>query len=77
MLSVSFIMNSWNFTLFKEESVMKKINERVSKAQDAVLDRVEYVIDVRETPDFVEVVGDIGGDVVTYRVYDDGRVYAR
>lgn len=56
---------------------MKKINERVSKAQDAVLDRVEYVIDVRETPDFVEVVGDIGGDVVTYRVYDDGRVYAR
>ena len=30
-----------------------------------------------ETPDFVEVAGRVGGDVVTYRVYDDGTMYER
>lgn len=28
-------------------------------------------------PNFVEVVGRMGGDTVTYRVYDDGSVYVR
>ena len=29
------------------------------------------------TPDFVEIVGRVGGDIVTYRVYDDGSVYEK
>lgn len=52
-------------------------NARVDKAQDIVLERVEYILDCHETPDFVEVVGNAGGDIVTYRVYDDGAVTAR
>lgn len=52
-------------------------NARVDRAQDIVLERVEYIIDCYETPDFVEVVGNAGGDIVTYRVYDDGTVTAR
>ena len=28
-------------------------------------------------PDFVEVTGKMGGDVMTYRIYDDGSVYER
>lgn len=51
--------------------------ERVNKAQDIALERLDYVIDYHETPDFVEVVGNRGGDTVTYRVYDNGTVTER
>jgi hypothetical protein len=51
--------------------------ERVNKAQDKVLERLDYVIDCRETPDFVDVTGIMGGDTITYRVYDDGSMYKR
>lgn len=50
------------------------MSKRADKAQDIVLQRVDYVMDYHETPDFVEVVGSRGGDVVTYRVYDNGTV---
>jgi hypothetical protein len=36
--------------------------ERVNNAQDKALERLDYVIDYRETPDFVEVTGRMGGD---------------
>lgn len=50
-------------------------NKRVDKAQDIVLERgVDYITSYHETKDFVEVSGSIGGDHVTYRVYDDGTV---
>ena len=51
---------------------------RISKAQDIALDEggLDYVIDVAPTPDFVEVVGRKGGDVVT-RVMNDGQFYER
>jgi hypothetical protein len=51
--------------------------ERVNKAQDIALERLDCVIDCRETPDFVEVTGRMGGDTITYRVYDDGSMYER
>lgn len=38
---------------------------------------LDYVMDYHEAPDFVEVIGRIGGDVITYRVYDDGTMYER
>ena len=38
---------------------------------------MDYILDVFSAPDFVEVVGRMGGDTVTYRVYDDGSVYER
>lgn len=51
--------------------------ERVEQAQERVLENLDYVMECREAPDFVEVTGSIGGDVVTYRVYDNGDMYAR
>jgi hypothetical protein len=51
--------------------------ERVNKAQDRALESLDYVIDCREAPDFVEVTGYMGDDVITYRIYDDGSMYER
>jgi hypothetical protein len=51
--------------------------ERVSKAQDRALEHLDYVMNCRTAPDFVEVTGYMGGDVITYRIYDDGRMYER
>ena len=50
---------------------------RIKKAQDIALENMDYILDVFPAPDFVEVVGRMGGDTVTYRVYDDGSVYER
>lgn len=51
--------------------------KRIEKAQDIALEDMDYILDVFPAPDFVEVVGRVGGDTVTYRVYDDGSVYER
>ncbi len=52
----------------------KDITERVRKAQDKALERLDYILETTPTLDFVEIVGRVGGDVVTYRVYNDGSV---
>ena len=51
--------------------------KRINKAQDIALEDMDYILDVFPAPDFVEVVGRMGGDTVTYRVYDDGSVYEK
>ena len=38
---------------------------------------IEYIIEIRNGRDFIEVVGNAGGDVLTYRVYNDGTLVAR
>ena len=57
----------------------KKKNKRVEKALDTIYDctPIELVDDIFETPDFVEVRGSCGGDVLRFRVYNDGRVYEK
>lgn len=62
---------------YKEEDKMARNKERVIKAQDRALESLDYVMECHETPDFVEVTGRVGGDVVTYRVYNDGTMYER
>ncbi len=52
-------------------------NGRTGRAQEKALKYLDYVMECFETPDFVEVTGRVGGDVVTYRVYDDGSMYVR
>ncbi len=52
-------------------------NERVEKAQKIVQERVDYITSYHEERKFVEVSGRVGGDDVTYRVYDDGTVTER
>ena len=48
--------------------------KRVDEAQNRVLEDLDYILEAIPTPDFVEIVGRVGGDTVTYRVYDDGSV---
>lgn len=55
----------------------KDIKERVREAQDKVLEYLDYILEAVPTPDFVEVVGRVGGDTITYRVYNDGSVYEK
>ena len=55
----------------------KDISERIRKAQDKVMEHLDYILETVPTPDFVEIVGSVDGDIVTYRVYDDGSVYGK
>ena len=50
---------------------------KVQKAQDRALERLDYIMETYPTADFVEIVGSVGGDIVTYRVYDDGSMYEK
>ena len=56
---------------------MEDTKGRIEKAQNKVLESLDYILETIPTPDFVEIVGRVGGDTVTYRVYDDGSVYER
>ena len=60
-----------------EKDMAKDITERVREAQDKVLEYLDYILEAVPTPDFVEVVGRVGGDTITYRVYNDGSVYEK
>ncbi len=51
--------------------------KRISKAQDRALESLDYILETIPAPNFVEIVGRVGGDTVTYRVYDDGSMYVR
>ena len=35
---------------------------------------LEIILQVDETPDFYQFVGEVGGDVLTYRVYHNGTL---
>ena len=50
---------------------------RVKKAMELALERLDYIMDYYTALDFVEVTGRTGGDVITYRIYDDGSIYER
>ena len=56
---------------------MGKEKTRVKKSMELALERLDYIMDYHTALDFVEVTGRVGGDVVTYRIYDDGSVYER
>ena len=55
----------------------KDTTERVKNAQNKALEYLDYILETVSTPDFVEVVGRVGGDTVTYRVYNDGSIYEK
>ena len=55
----------------------KNEKERIKKAENKALESLDYILETTPTPDFVEVVGRVGGDIVTYRVYDDGSMSER
>ena len=51
--------------------------ERIQKAQNRALESLDYILETIPTSDFVEIVGRMGGDTVTYREYDDGSMYEK
>ena len=51
--------------------------ERIQKAQDRALESLDYILETIPASDFVEIIGRMGGDTVTYRVYDDGSMYEK
>lgn len=55
------------------------MSKRADEAQSKVLKETctEYVVDVYEARDFVEIHGRAGGDDVCYRVYNDGSICER
>ena len=72
------IVTVWlHFYFALEEEKMVRSKERVNKAQDRALENLDYVMDCYEATDFVEVTGRMGGDVITYRVFDDDRMYEK
>ena len=56
---------------------MRRNEEKVKTAMELALERLDYIVECYTTPNFVEVIGKIGGDAITYRIYDDGTVYER
>lgn len=52
----------------------KDTAERIRKAQDKVREHLDYILESVPALDFVEIIGRVGGDTVTYRVYNDGFV---
>ena len=57
---------------------MKKNQKaRIEQAEDRALESMDYILETIPTPDFVEIVGRKGGDIITYRVYDNGDMYER
>lgn len=55
----------------------EKQKKRIKKAEDRALESLDYILETIPAPDFVEIVGRMGGDTITYRVYDDGSIYER
>ena len=42
---------------------------------ELALERLGYIMDYFTIQDFVEVTERMGGDVITYRIYNDGSIY--
>ena len=51
--------------------------ERIRKAQDKARERLDYILETVPALEFIEIIGRIGGDTVTYRVYNNGSVYEK
>jgi uncharacterized Zn finger protein (UPF0148 family) len=59
-----------------KESEQKPKNA-FKEALEETRDRFDYIMEEYKTPDFVELIGKIGGDVLAFRVYNNGDVYEK
>lgn len=64
---------------FKEvtEMAKRKATAKENRVKRQFKGRFDKIIDTYDCGDFVEITGRIGGDVITYRVYNDGRICER
>ena len=56
---------------------MRKERTRVKRAMELAMEHLDYIIDHRTAPEFVEVTGRMGREMITYRIYNDGSMYER
>lgn len=61
----------------KKAKPKKPVLSAQEKGIREVENRLEIIYDRHITPDFVEIKGEIGGDVLCYRVYKDGSIYEK
>ena len=56
--------------------MLKKINKRVNNALEIIYNYtpIELINDIIETPDYIEFRGACNGNILKFRVYNDGRV---
>ena len=54
-----------------------KYSEEAKQVLAELQDRYDYIVEAYKTPDFIEIIGSIGGDIERRRVYPDGRVSAK
>ena len=52
-------------------------DKRIEEAKKKVADRLDCIIDSYAILGFVEITGKCGGDIITYRVYDNGMITER
>lgn len=50
----------------------KELNDRCERARAKALAVFDYILEVRPSRDFVEIVASVGGDIVVRRYYDNG-----
>lgn len=52
-------------------------NKRLDNVRKRFLEHHDRILDMYDAGAFVEVTGTVGGDVVTYRYYNNGDVFER
>lgn len=52
------------------------IFQEAQKILDEEID-YDYIIEAHETPDFYEFIVSMGGDILRFRVYNDGTIRAK
>lgn len=60
-----------------EQKEQEKNRPTFAESLEETRDRFDYVLEEHKTPDFTEIIGNMGGDVLTFRVYKDGSVYEK
>lgn len=57
-----------------KSTIKEDITTTLSDVIKTTEDRFDYILEEHKTSDFTEIIGMIGGDVLTFRVYKDGSV---
>lgn len=57
-----------------DAATVKDPVDKFKQAVDDVMESLEIIYDVYKAPDFTEIKGETGGDVMCMRVYKDGSV---
>lgn len=79
-------MRSWGTRIVEESEArggyemrkaQRRESEKVKAATKKAMEYMDYILEVTEWTDYVEIVGKMGGDTITQRFYDNGLVTER